>query len=484
MPNAKRRIGEIIADDVFSLFRLERQEGLNVPESFEEFASICRIRSGAKIVPFQLYDYQKEIAKLSATHKKIVVFKTRQLGVTEVFGALMLWKACRNPSYAGAVLSLGQNESSNVARRIRQMPAKIPGFEFGSNSLTNLEVKGGGRLIFRPSTRNSIRSLESLSDLLFDEAAFTPNIEEIYSSAVPATEMVGDDACISVVSTISDEGKMSWFWNMFSGYAPDINIDKRIADIQQGTGEPFQYWVDSQGWCKILLHWRSHPYYSSIPNYLYKTKEEKKLTETKLQREYNLGIPEAGVTLFRSADIWAAATGSYQKPKANRRYLFGVDPNFGGSDYFVCLVWDITERPYQLVSQYRAAGQSSEVSLLRVQHLIEAYKPVLVAVEKNSGGVVILESLNRACPGIKFAATLTSATSKITNTDRLAVALERGEVCYPSNWEGIQEMLNFSLANRRAIGGNKDDCIMAWAAAWAHIESIRGASAGDLLGKF
>lgn len=483
--SAKRRIAELMAQDTISLFRGDKKEGLNVPTSFDDFANICRIRSGARIVPFQLYDYQKQIIELSNKYKKIVVFKTRQLGVTEVFGALMLWKACLNPSYAGAVLSLGQNESSNVARRIRQMPAKIPGFGFGSNSLTNLEIKGGGRLIFRPSTRNAIRSLESLSDLFFDEAAFTPNIEEIYSSAVPATEMVGDAACISIVSTISDEGKMSWFWSMFSGYAPpDIDIDERIAKIQEGTGEPFQYWIDTQGWCKVLLHWRAHPYYSSIPNYLQKTKEEKKLSEVKLQREYNLGIPEVGVTLFQSAFVWNCANGQYAAPKPHRRYLFGIDPNFGGNDYFVCLVWDISQKPYQLVSQYRDAGRSVEISLQRVQHLIKAYKPVLVAVEKNSGGQVILENLNRACPGTKFAGTLTSATSKITNTDRLAVAIENREVCYPPEWEGIQEMLNFSLMTRKAIGGNKDDCIMAWAAAWAHIDELQNRTAGDLLGSF
>jgi phage terminase large subunit-like protein len=485
---SKHKAGNLILDDTLALFggaKKRVKKILEVPESFEEFAKLCRIRSGAKIVPFKLYDYQKELVDLSAKYKGIVVFKTRQLGVTETIACRMLHKTCLNPSYLAAVLSLGQVEASNVAKRIRLMPAKIKDFGFASNSLTNLEINGGGRLIFRPSTRNAIRSLESLSDLLFDEAAFTPNIEEIYSSAVPATEMVGDAARIIIASTISDEGKLSWFWSMFSGYTPpQIDIDEKIGKIQDGTGQPFDYWIDEQGWCKVLLHWRAHPYYSSIPNYLSKIKEEKRLTEIKLQREYNLGIPEVGVTLFPSQYVAACAVGKFAPPKAGRRYLFGIDPNFGGSDYFVCLVWDVTEKPYQLVSQYRDAGRSSEISLLRVQHLIEAYKPTLVAVEKNSGGQVILENLNRACPGTRFAGTLTSASSKITNTDRLAVALETREVVFPPDWEGIQEMLNFSLLTRKGIGQTKDDCIMAWAAAWAHLGDVGKVSAGALLSGF
>ena len=41
-----------------------KQNLYNVPEDFQEFARLCRIRSGKRIVPFELYDYQIELAKL------------------------------------------------------------------------------------------------------------------------------------------------------------------------------------------------------------------------------------------------------------------------------------------------------------------------------------------------------------------------------------------------------------------------------------
>jgi hypothetical protein len=73
---------------------------------------------------------------------------------------------------------------------------------------------------------------------------------------------------------------------------------------------------------------------------LEKTKREKKLTDDKLQREYNLGLPESGGALFKNKDIEKCATGQWQSPQIKRSYLAGIDPNFGGNDFYVFLIWE------------------------------------------------------------------------------------------------------------------------------------------------
>lgn len=445
----------------------------NVPEEFQEFAKLCRIRSGKKIIPFTLYDYQIELAKLLDNHRGIIVFKTRQLGATETLACKFLHKGILNPAYVAGILSMGQEESSNVARRIRKMPAAIPGFQFATNNLKDLELKGGGRVVFRPSTDNAIRSLESVSDLLFDESAFVDNAEEIYSSAVPAQEMVGDDARTAIVSTMSQSGKLSWFWKMFASNNGSIDAERVCARVRENLDEPYQFWVDDTGWAKVVLHWKSHPIYSQIPNYLEKTREEKKLTEDKVQREYNLGIPASGASLFQTDLVDLFAVGSWLAPKFNKVYLAGIDPNFGGTDYFCMLIWDVTELPYQLVCRYRDNGHSNSYHQEKILQLLDAYRPVITAVESNSGGTVILEDLIVARSSLRFEKVNTSAASKRVNTDRLAIALEAGTVRYPSDWEGVEEMKNFCAKERKAVAGH-DDCIMAWAAAWAWIGEFSG----------
>ncbi|HLO51387.1 MAG TPA: hypothetical protein VK211_23435 [Kamptonema sp.] len=448
-----------------------KQNLYNVPEDFQEFARLCRIRSGKKIIPFDLYDYQIELAKLLDTYRGIIVFKTRQLGATETIACKFLHKAILNPAYVAGILSMGQEESSNVARRIRKMPAAIPNFQFATNNLKDLELKGGGRVVFRPSTDNAIRSLESVSDLLFDESAFVDNAEEIYSSAVPAQEMVGAEARTAIVSTMSQSGKLSWFWKMFASNNGSIDAERVCARVRENLDEPYQFWVDDTGWAKAVLHWKSHPIYSQVPDYLERTREEKKLTEDKVQREYNLGIPASGASLFQADLVNLFAIGNWCPAKRDRVYLAGIDPNFGGTDYFCMLIWDVTEAPYQLVCQYRDNGHSNSYHQEKVLQLLDSYQPAITAIESNSGGAVILEDLIVARSSLRFEKVNTSAVSKRVNTDRLAIALEGGTVCYPPDWQGIEEMKNFSTKDRKAVAGH-DDCVMAWAAAWVWIGEL------------
>ncbi len=305
---------------------------------------------------------------------------------------------------------------------------------------------------------------------MFDEAAFVSNISEIYSSAAPAQEMVGQDARTVIISTMSEEGKLSWFWSeMFAAFNGDIDIDQRIAHAQEGIA-PFQWWVDENGWAKVIVHWKAHPIYSQIPNYLEKTKKEKKLTEDKLQREYNLGLPETGGALFKNKDIERCATGQWRSPQVKRSYLAGIDPNFGGNDFYVCLIWDVTVKPYNLVAQFRENNRSNTYNEEQTINLLRRYNPCITAVEKNSGGAIVLEKLIKQCPDLRFEPVVTTSSSKRINTDRLALALEFNEVSYPKDWQGIIEMKNFSLQTRQATSGN-DDCLSAWSVAWAWLES-------------
>jgi hypothetical protein len=122
-----------------------------------------------------------------------------------------------------------------------------------------------------------------------------------------------------------------------------------------------------------------------------------------------------------------------------------------------------------LVAEYAEAQRSVELSTVAVLDYCDRYKPLLVAVEGNSGGKVVLENLSKRRPFVRFENINTSRVSKVTNTDRIAIAVERGDVIYPKDWEGIREMKAFSLKEREAITGH-DDRVMAMAMAFAVME--------------
>jgi hypothetical protein len=456
-----------------------------ISSDYGEFLrSQCRIRSGNKVIPFLPYEYQTEIARIIDSHRGVVVIKTRQMGFTECVAAKFLHKALLNPAYAAVVLSMGQSESSNVAVRIQNMPAKIPDLRWVTKSKMELQPLGCGKVWFRPSTDNAARSLESVSDIFIDEHAFIDNAEELYASAAPTQEAVGEDARTIIASTISPSGEMSTFWQMFSA---DNNCDARemLERVREGIEEPLTWWVDKSGWAKVILHWKANPVYSAIPDYLEKTKREKKLTDDKLQREYNLGLPMSGGKLFPERAITQSAKGKWEKPQSDRVYVGAIDPNFGGADFFTTEIYDVTEKPYRLVAEYHECDRAVTYSIDRSINLFDAYNPIAIAVESNSGGTIVAEKIIEARSHFDVRLVNTNARSKVINTDRVAILLEQGELLFPSDWIGLREMRGFSLKDRRAIAGH-DDCVMCCAIASTLFDEVEASlrSRGDGFGVY
>lgn len=206
-----------------------------------------------------------------------------------------------------------------------------------------------------------------------------------------------------------------------------------------------------------------------------------------------LGLPSepSGGSLFDVDAIARQAVSQWRPPQPGRKYLAGLDPNFGGGNFFTLQIWDIAEKPYALVKQYRSnSGATVAYHEAFAKLILNQYRPVITAVETNTGGKIVLENLIRDCPDLRFDPVLTSGASKPVNTDRIAIALESLEVIYPPDWEGCAEhpsetgelvageLYNFSALTREATVGN-DDCVMSWAIAFARLEEALKLSANS-----
>jgi phage terminase large subunit-like protein len=157
-----------------------------------------------------------------------------------------------------------------------------------------------------------------------------------------------------------------------------------------------------------------------------------------------------------------------------------IDPNFGGSDNYAGLVFDITNPVTSLVAEYAESDRTTEYSRGRVLALADQYRVLALAIESNSGGKIIWENIQRDRPDLNALLTLTTANSKILNTDRVALALEQGEFIYPPDWKGMAEMRGFSARTREAVAGQKDDRIMALAAGFAHLQDVKRTTIGNI----
>jgi hypothetical protein len=456
-------------------------------EEFKAFANQCVIRSGTRLIRFDpLFDYQEAIARLIAVYPGLWLVKDRQLGLTELLICWMLFRAKLNPAYAGAVFSITEKDAHKVSKRIERMPSQIPDFEWEVDSISVRKPKDGGEMNFRPSTTNATRGLESVWDLMFDEAGFVPIIDEMYAASTPSQEMVGADARTFIVSTIPKEGLDSWFFERGLADNPDaIDLEELLAVARSGgffnqTKVPlpaipgFCAWEDKGGWVKVIISHKAHPIYGSNPQYVEEQRTKKKLTDAQAQREHNLGLPKQGASLFDPELVIKCATGQWMStPEAGHSYLSCIDPNYGGQNFWVCQIWDITKAPFRLVAQYRENYKKPLYCRTKSMELIKRFNAVFLAVEADNGGVVIAEQISAEMPQLHVEITRTSQMSKIVNTDRITQNVEAGDVVFPSDWIGIKEARNFSALNRAAIVESddlNDDTITCWAAGFAWLE--------------
>ena len=189
----------------------------------------------------------------------------------------------------------------------------------------------------------------------------------------------------------------------------------------------------------------------------------------------NWRLTDKKESLFSADAIAKCAVGQWSEPDIYRRYLMGIDPNFGaiGNDYYVAQVWDVTELPVKLVHEYRDNLHGSEAHHAEMMRLVQLFSPAITSIESNGGGLASAERLQRSNPSARIEVVTTGHLSKIVNTDRLAQIVEQGECQFPADWAGVREMSKFSCRDRQALSGN-DDSVMAAAIAFVWMEEAIG----------
>ena len=436
-----------------------------LPDNWYDFACLCDIRSGASVIKFVPYEYQKILIEQIKKYPTTVIAKTRQLGITETIANYFLFKASRNPGYLAVIFSKTQSDTSNVAKRIRrQIDSLYEYLETETDSLTDIQIQGGGRILFRNSTPNGARGLESVSDIVYDESAFVEEIEEIFKSSIPCTTAVGEDARIIILST--PNGQSGWYWDKLTLNNGDRDVLQICQQVREGIIDPIQHWTDNNNWCKFILHWLGHPKFSlNKDTYLQSIKSRFELPEDVIQQEYNLSFTDSDTLVFSSDIIRKNAIASYEDSQPGGIYYMGIDTSLLGNDYTVVTVLKEKGDRYELVKLYRERKKTHEYNIYRISELIEEYQPIKVGIEVNSSGQIYYEQLSGEHLNADFEAIKTTGSSKPKMINRLSLALEKGLIAYPNDRLIIEEFLSFRQngVKLEAIQGKHDDIIMSLA---------------------
>lgn len=499
LPSEKSKLAFAVEIAKRRLRQLERAKDsyryvdARIPRVWENFAPLLNIQTGGTIAPFHPYDYQIELIKTIELNQNTVVCKSRQMGISETICSWLLMRALTEPGFSAVVFSKTENDAAQLGQRIRDMALSLGALcpHLTSDSQKRIAFRGLGKIYFLPVTARSARGIPSVSVVLFDEAAFIEGIDGVYQAAVPTLSMLGDRG--KVVFNSTPNGKSGLYYRLLTSGSGEA---KKALDACQDIGHaannivPFERLTrhtrswQYKKWAKVFLHWRAHPIYGSDPAWAEKTREERQLTEPQWNQEYELGFAEGQSTVFKFELIERASRGIWEPYRSDRIYLAGIDPNFGGSDYFTMRVWDITSAPYRLAAQYRANHRTKDYNLEKSLELGDRYNIALLAVETNGGGKLVHEELVNARSGWTIEPVHTSNTSKLQNTDRLNLLLERDRLIFPSEpdengnpageeYQHFTEKIQGVTRIREAESGKHDDTVMADAIAFSKLDLVK-----------
>ena len=403
-------------------------------------------------------------------YNNIVCVKSRQLGLTQIAVSKFLHRAALNPAYSAIAFLRNSNDASAVSRRTKQLLSGLSDYLTpDSDNVGYLKLKNLGEIYFKNSSREGSRSYDSVIDFLFDEAAFSDNIDQIYAASSPSSAMSGDKITKLIVSTPS--AKSGWYWNKLNENNEGRDIEEicnRVAAGDLYNEIPGLYWFeDSQGTLKLIVHWSVHPTYQNIPNYLeYRLKQDGTDLETVL-REYDLKFVDSAVSVFNIELIRENSVGSYENFRDDRAdYYCGLDTSTMGSDYtvFSVIKHDLENDIYSLVHLYRKRQETSASHIYQISKIIEIYRPKSVGIETTGGvGNIYLEELSKNNYSTEFENIKTTRDTKTTMVSTLILSLEKKQFKYPDNSVLVEEMLSYRRigAKFEASAGKHDDTIMS-----------------------
>ena len=184
-------------------------------------------------IPFHLYPFQENTLTQFKDNRYNIILKSRQTGISTLTAGFALWKMLFNQDFNVLVIATKQEVAKNLVTKVRVMNQYLPSWlkqtTVEDNKLS-LRYSNGSQIKATSAASDAGRS-EALSLLVFDEAAFIDNIEEIWISAQSTLSTGGNAIILSTPNGVGNFFHRTW------------------VSAEDGTN----------GFNTIRLHWTVHP---------------------------------------------------------------------------------------------------------------------------------------------------------------------------------------------------------------------------------
>jgi len=192
----------------------------------ENYVKIVHVDKG--LIPFQPYDYQKDIIELSDKERFVICKMPRQVGKTTVVVGIILHRVLFNENYSVAILAHKEKQAREILSRIQLAYEHMPRWmqqgivEWNKG---NVELENGSKIQASSTASSAIRGT-SQNLVYLDEFAFVPNnIQESFFASVYPT--ISSGATTKVLITSTPNG-LNLFYKIWADSENGRNDYKRI----------------------------------------------------------------------------------------------------------------------------------------------------------------------------------------------------------------------------------------------------------------
>ena len=329
------------------------------------------------LIPFKLYDFQKEMVGTFHNNRFTICKLPRQSGKSTTIIAYLLHYVLFNPTVNVAILANKAATARDLLGRLQLAYENLPKWLQQGVMTWNkgsLELENGSKILASSTSASAVRG-GSYNIIFLDEFAYVPaNVAEQFFSSVYPTISSGKTTKVMIVSTPHG---MNMFYKLWTD-----------AENQRNTYVP------------IEVHW------SEIPGRDEKWKEEtiKNTSASQFNTEFEceflgsidtLISPQKLRTMaYRNPTQTNAGLDLYDKPQERHTYVLTADVSRGtANDYSAFLVFDVSEMPYRIVAKYRDNEIKPLLFPSKIYDVARAYNQAFVLIEVNDIGEQVANTM-------------------------------------------------------------------------------------------
>ena len=255
----------------------------------------CKISHPQRgLIPFKTYDFQDSLLKDFNDYRFNVILKARQLGISTVTAAYIVWLMLFHRDKNILVVATKLQTATNLVRKVKKIMKQLPPWmrisEIHIDNRTSFELTNGSQIKASSTSADAGRS-EALSLLVVDEAAHVEALEELWTALYPTLSTGG--RCIAL-STPNGVG--NWF-------------HKTCVESEAGIN----------AFHMTTLLWDVHPDRDQI----WYEKETKNMSRRQIAQELECNFNVSGETVIHPDDII-----HYFENTKEPKYRTGFDRNY------------------------------------------------------------------------------------------------------------------------------------------------------------